>query len=345
MKLLRSRRHEVATLLADGDVEGLMAAARFRDLGRDSDGRATDQGVEVREQAILALGELGADAGDAAVAAALRDPFDTVRCAAVRVLRARDQVEVLAAALGRLPAAGRSRKLASRALLERRSVRSARAAAKSLVRAPGNGPLSDADVALLLAMLEADDAPYPAEDVILGELLSALADQRTEVADRAEDALARLAPTSTAGVVDELASGPSPERAAAVLGRIRDPAAMPALVAALESPSSDVRIQATAALGAFRDPAAVEPLVSAAHDPDPDVRAEAAHALDGMGSAAVVVGMSALLGPMIEKALAAAMQRPALADGRTAAPSQTAPSTNGFTDSQEGTTDNGGSPE
>jgi hypothetical protein len=48
-------------------------AASFQDVERDPDRRAADQGVEVREQAILALGELGASAGDDAVVAGDRD--------------------------------------------------------------------------------------------------------------------------------------------------------------------------------------------------------------------------------------------------------------------------------
>jgi HEAT repeat protein len=343
VKLLRSREPDVPTLLENEDVEGLIAAAKFRNVRRDPDGRASDLGIEVREQAILALGELGAKAGDATVLGALRDPFDAVRCAAVHVLRQREQVEALADALSWLPAAGRSRKLASRALLELRSVRTARATARSLVRAPGNASLADADVALLFAMLEVDDASQAAEDAIIQELLDALADGREEVAERAEDALVRLAPVSTAGVVGELADGRSPERAASVLGRIRDPDTMPALIAALGNPRSDVRIQATAALGALRDPAAVQSLVRAVQDPDPDVRAEASHALDGLGSAAVIVGMSAVLGPMIENAVASALNRPQPAEERAAVRPPIPPGTRSFRDPPEHARENGGS--
>jgi HEAT repeats len=344
VKRLRSRQPDVPTLLENADVEGLVAAARFQDVKRDPDGRAIDQGMRVREQAILALGELGGDSGAAAVTAALRDRFDSVRCAAVHVLRMREEVEALADALTWLPATARSRTLASRALLELPSARSARAVTRSLVRSRGNAPLSDADLAFLLTMLEADEAPHPADDVIIRELLDALADQRAEVADRAEDALVRLAPTSTAGVVSELANGGSPERAAAVLGRIRDPCAMPALTAALEDPRSDVRIQATAALGALRDPAAVEPLLRAVQDSDPDVRAEASHALDGLGSAAVIIAISAVLGPLIEDAVASAVERQWHAAERTAVPPVRTSGARGSAATRKQARRNGGSP-
>jgi HEAT repeat protein len=124
---------DVASLMDPADVERLVEAARFQDLKRDSGGYVTDRGTQVREQAIVALGEVGADAGNAAVIAALRDPIDSVRCAAVRVLYSREDREALGDALGWLPAGqGRSRALASRALLELRSTPAARAAARVL---------------------------------------------------------------------------------------------------------------------------------------------------------------------------------------------------------------------
>jgi HEAT repeat protein len=341
---MRRRQPHVPTLLKNADVEGLIEAARFQDIKRDPDGHAIDQGIKVREQAIIALGQLGADSGAATVTAALRDPFDRVRCVAVHVLRMREEVEALADGLTWLPANARSRKLASGALLELGSARSAGAVTRSLVRSPGNSPLSDAEIAFLLTMLEADEVPHPADHVIIRELLDALADQGVDVADRAEDALARLAPTSTPGLVRELANGGSPERAAAVLGRIRDPGTIPALTAALEDPRSDVRIQATAALGALRDPAAVEPLLRAVSDSNSDVRAEACHALDGFGSAAVIIAMSAVLGPLIEDAVASAVQRLGRAEERTAVPPPGTNGAHGSAVTPRQTRRNGGSP-
>ena len=193
-------------------------------------------------------------------------------------------------------------------------------------------------------MLEGTEAPYPIETVIVGELLNALADERGEVGDRAEDTLVRLAPIGTAGVIGELANGHSPERAASLLGRIRDPDAMPALIAALENPRPEVRLQATAALGALRDPAAVEPLLRAAHDSDPDVRAEASHALDGLGSAAVIVGLSVVLGPMIRDAVASAMERPAHAEEPKLLPPHRTNGSAGAKDARDQAWRNGGSP-
>jgi HEAT repeat protein len=194
-------------------------------------------------------------------------------------------------------------------------------------------------------MLNGDEAPYPIETVIVRELLNALADERGEVRDRAEDTLVRLAPISTAGVVGELANGTSPERAASVLGRIRDPDAMLALSAALENPRLDVRLQATAALGALGDPAAVESLLLALHDSDPDVRAEASHALDGLGSSAVIVGLSIMLGPMIRDAVASAMELTATAGKAKVVRTRRNNGTAGVKDARDQTRGNGGSPQ
>jgi HEAT repeat protein len=305
-----AQQPDVASLVDQADVEGLVEAARFQDVRHDSEGRVTDRGMQVRERAILALGEFGADAGNGTVIAALRDPIDLVRSAAVRVLYARGEGEALGDALGWLPASqGHSRKLASRALLELRSTPAARAAVRAVVRARADAPLSDADIVFVRALIQPDRRHRPAKGVIR-DLLDALADERAEVADRAEELLIRLAPMSTSGVIGELETGSSPERAAAILGRIGDPTAMPPLILALEHRESDVRVQAAGALGALRHPGAVQPLLRATRDGDLDVRVEASHALDRMGAAVVIAELPALLGSMINDAVASALERP-----------------------------------
>ena len=92
-------------------------------------------------------------------------------------------------------------------------------------------------------------------------LISALGDEREDVAERAEDLLELLAPESVDALVIELTLGLAPERAAAVLGRIKDARALEPLVAALRHPSAQVRAESCLALGELRDPAASEPLL------------------------------------------------------------------------------------
>jgi HEAT repeat protein len=288
--------------LEQGDVQALSEAARFHDLRRDHQGQANDRGSVVRREAVLALGRLGADAGNGAVAAALEDHVDSVRSAAVRVLSERGDVIELARALHWLPAGGSSRRLALQAVLELRTAEAAGIAVAALVRAPGAEPLSDADTDFIHALAEPEGRRKPVKGVV-DELLAALAEERDAVAERAEELLVQLAPASTAAVTRELKSGASPDRAAAVLTRIGDMTAVQGLIEALERGDVDLRVQAAAALGWLRHLAAVEPLIEATRDPHPDVRAEASQALDGMGNVAVIVGVSALLRPTLAEAV------------------------------------------
>jgi HEAT repeat protein len=143
---------------------------------------------------------------------------------------------------------------------------------------------------------------------VVQELLTALSDDRDEVVERAEELLLRLAPASVQGVIAELEGGRSPERAAGLLGRIGDTRALPPLIEALDHRDISVRVQAASALGDLRDPAAVEPLLRATRDHNLDVRAEAGQALDALGTAAVVIGMSAMVRPLISEAVVSAVQ-------------------------------------
>src|SRR5918994_6311331 len=115
---LLGRKPNIESLARDEDVEGLVEATSYRELVRKSADSVSDVGIPVRTEAVLALGDLGDDAGQEAVALALRDPADRVRCAAVRVLYARRNVGVLVQALTWLPVGkGQSRTFAVRALL------------------------------------------------------------------------------------------------------------------------------------------------------------------------------------------------------------------------------------
>ena len=69
------------------------------------------------------------------------------------------------------------------------------------------------------------------------------------------------------------------EQAAVSLGRIRDTAAVPALIAALEDSENGVRREAAKALGFIKDARAVPSLLGALSDSDTNVRLYAAYAL------------------------------------------------------------------
>src|SRR5262245_16161057 len=120
IRLPRRREPDVAALQKRDDVDGLVTAAAFQKPRYAPDGRYFDGGTHVRVQAILALGQLGLDAGNGTIAAALRDPFDSVRCAAVGVLHARGEALELANAMSWLPP-GRSLQLAAQAIVDLRT--------------------------------------------------------------------------------------------------------------------------------------------------------------------------------------------------------------------------------
>ncbi len=311
MGLLGIRKPNVGALARRMDVRALAEAARYRSRSAEFN----DTGAPVREQAVLAIGALGPAAADATLTDALRDPAEPVRVAAVRVLHARGQTDDLIEALDWLPAQGQTRGLVIQALLVGKPRGAARAVAGTLVRAEGEAPLSEADFALVRTLIDAEDNPDVANEVV-DALLSSLVDEREAVADRAEELLTRLAPASTEGLIAELQGGAAPDRAAWVLGRICDSRALEPLVDSLHHRDPEVRGQSAAALGELRDTAAVEPLVGATRDPDRFVRASAGAALDRLGTAAKVLGMSNLMSPAICEAVTT---------GSRLAPAQSAP--------------------
>lgn len=320
MALFRTGKPKVKALARRGDVDALVAAAGFQDLIPGPDGATVDRGAQIRQEAILALGALSPEAGADAVRAALADASDEVRVAAVQVLYARKDAASLTAGLAWLPRRrGHGRLLAIRALAKLRRPDCAAALASTLVNAIDPAPVEDDEMTLLGLLLDADETSTAASKVV-EELLTALADERDPVADRAEELLALIAPASTEGVIAELWVGAAPCRAAAVLARIKDTRALEPLMQALLHPDARVRAQAAAALGELRDPAAVEALIHATRDPDHRVRAQAGSALDRLGMVALVVGVSTLVRPMILDALAGTEDRPALTEPRNGEP-------------------------
>jgi hypothetical protein len=210
---VRERKPNIKSLARRNDEQGLVDAASYRDVKRTSQGTTTDLGIPVRAEAILALGSLGPDGGGAAVEAALSDPADHVRCAAVRVLHARRRAAVLARALGRLPAGeGDARELVVRALLDLRKEVDASAVVDALVHREDEELLDEADVQLITSLL--DEAGAEGKETAIRLLVRALGAEREIVVDRATDLLIRLAPERTDALVDELRAGTLPADAA-----------------------------------------------------------------------------------------------------------------------------------
>lgn len=312
MGLFRTAKPNVKALARGRDEAALVAAAGYQDIVPTADGGTVDRGVEIRQQAILALGSLGPDVGTQAVLAAVGDHSDEVRVAAIRVLYARREAESLAAALAWLPRArGNSRRLAMTALAELRRPDSAPALTAALLHVQGEDPVGEDDVRVLTMLLGADEGS-DASDAVVEQLLTALADECDTVAERAEELLALIAPVSIAGVIAELKAGAAPHRAAAALARMKDTRALEPLMEALLHRDARVRAESATALGELRDPAAVEALIHATRDCDHRVRARAGSALDQLGMVALVVGVSTLVRPAILDAMSGVGSRPAL---------------------------------
>jgi HEAT repeat protein len=319
MALFRSSKPNVKTLAKRRDEDGLVAAAGYQDLIPAPGEGMLDRGAEIRGEAILALGQLGPEAGTEAVHAALSDPADQVRVAAIRVLFAREDAMPLATALAWLPMGqGHARPLAIRALLELRPPECAPSLAVALVREPGDAPVGEDEAALLKLLLDAGQGSEAATEVI-EELLVALGDDRDPVADRAEELLALLAPFGVDGVIAELRAGAAPHRAASVLAEVKDTRGLKPLMEGLLHRDPRVRAECARALGELRDPAAVEALIHASRDSEHRVRAQAGWALDRLGMVALVVGVSTMIRPMIHEAISASEARPALTEAQNGA--------------------------
>jgi HEAT repeat protein len=298
----------IKALARRDDVEGLLEAAIYQDFTPSSSGAMQDSGIQVRAEAIMALGELAPDRARNAIRAGLHDPADKVRCASVEVLSALDEVGPLAQALRWLPAEGRSYALALNAVAEQRKSVSPSAVADALVHREDHEALDEQAAELALALLHR--AGPEVIDEVLELLLVALGDERGIVVDRSAELLVRLAPASVEPLVTELGTGSNPAMAAHVLGRIADPRTLHALVKALRHADPSVRSEGAAALAELRDPAAVKPLLRATRDPEQRVRAQASAALDRLGNAAVIVGVASLMQPLVEEAVRSAMARP-----------------------------------
>ena len=256
-----------------------------------------DFGAQVRAEAVTALAAAGPDEAALAVIDALTDSSDLVRSAAVRVLHGWREPLPLADAVKWLPAnRGRARNLALVAVAELAQPSTARHLADALVHTLDNEPLRMNEARLVVDLLKVDTDPDAVEGVV-EVLLGALGDEREGVAQRAEQLLAELAPGSMHGLQAALRGESAVPRAALVLARIGDLSVLEPLVQALEHANPAVRSHSCAALGELRAPGAVEPLLRAASDPDPDVRARAGAALNRIGTAAVIVGVSALVRP------------------------------------------------
>ncbi len=299
-----NRKPRVKALARAGDVDGLIAASRFQQLSSSADGEVQDLGLRTRVAAVYALGELDGDRGREAVIEALRDPEDRVRTASIVVLFERSELEPIADGLRWLPREGNSRSLAVRALLELQEPGSARRVADALVHQLAEEPIAEEDMAALDELL-GNGADAAAKGEVVELLAAAMRDDDDFVANRSVQLMVQVAPASVDALIEALRDPRAAHHAAVGLAEIKDTRALQPLIEALDHNDARARAAACAALGELRDSSAVEPLLRATQDPELSVRTRAGAALDQLGTVAVVIGISALLRPIIDDALEA----------------------------------------
>ncbi|MEG8277190.1 HEAT repeat domain-containing protein [Streptomyces sp. AHA2] len=136
------------------------------------------------------------------------------------------------------------------------------------------------------------------DSVSAGLLLATLDAPRSVAPGLVGDALVRIGPASVQALAAAAESGDEQHRALAVelLGLIRDRRALPALSVALDDPAAMVRAAAAAALGRVGEPAAVPALAATVRtDPSGRVVAAAAEALGLIGDESAVPALEQIL--------------------------------------------------
>ena len=292
MALSSPKKGKVPALRRSDDVTELVEAVGYTDVQTGKDDKPVDVGAAVREAAILRLAELGHDEASPVVTKALYDSSDRVRCAAIRALCDWGEALPLAEAMAWLPAQGSSRALATAAITKLADPKSAAVLATSLLHGRAQEGLWEEE-AEIVSVLCSKPQSRDTLEAVLNLLVAALADEDEEVAGRAEDFLVWFGPDAAPAVAEDVRHGPASHRSVWLLGQIGGGEALEPLIDALVSSDARARAEACAALGDLRDPIAVNALLYATHDIEHIVRVKAAAALNRIGTAALIVVLSA----------------------------------------------------
>jgi len=291
----------VAELRSKGDLSGLRALSRHRDLLWDRDDRPVDLGAPVRGEAIRALSDFYGPEVVEALYEAIGDPDASVRRAAVTGLLELDSpgaATALIFALVDWPEGHDSelRAEAGRGLATMDASGLPEAYAARLLES-GRSEATPFDRQVLEALLEADVRGRDARPVLIDFLISRLDVPRGDRDTTVEGMLEWLAADSVEALLGCLNGGRTRIAAARLLGASRDARAVEPLVALLADPDPEARATAALSLGQLRHAGAVEALLAATRDSEYDVRDAAMSALDSMGAAAVTVGLAAMVEP------------------------------------------------
>ena len=309
----------VKALARDGDIDGLIEAARYREVVRRVDGSVSDAGaIDPRGGDPRARGRPRETARARRSFARSATPRTGSGAPRSWPCYERGDDESLALAAAHL------RDEDGQALVDR--VPSARWSSRrpgaptswrlAIVHREDERPVSEADASILRELLDAEGAGAGSEVIDL--LISALG-RRARGRGRAGGGPARAAgPRERGRARDGADAGPGARArrrrcSAGSRTRARSSRSWPPC----GIPSAQVRMESCVALGELRDPAASEPLLVATRDPEHLVRAGAGAALDRIGTAAIAVSVASLLRPLLEKAPDGA--RAGARDGRPAA--------------------------
>jgi HEAT repeat protein len=298
MGLFSNRRPRVERMSRKGDVEGLCRALGYRDRVALRDGESADVGAPVRREALQALHEAEGEGVVEAVAAALAEDDDAgVRVEAGRALRAQRATGAMVDALVRphdeLPVEARA-ELES-GLREAEDPSLGGLFAERLIADGGDPGDGERDLLEKLISRAQEDSRLAVASASVSELATEDPGRR----ERAVFVLSCLGSAGTEALRDAL-DQPRRAQAAWALGRLRDSAALPDLMALLEDDEPPVRAAAARALGTIRDPRAVEALLRASTDEEFVVRDASLEAIDQLGTAAVAFAVAVFVQPLIK---------------------------------------------
>lgn len=298
----RRRKPDVAELRGKGDLSGLRALSRHKDLLWDRDDRPIDLGAPVRAEAIRALSEFYGPEVVEALYEAIGDPDAGVRRAAVTGLLELDSpgaATALISALVEWPE-GHDPELRAEAGRRLATMDASGLPEAYAARLLESGRLTATafDRQVLEALVDGDvrDGQH-ARAALVDFLISKLEDPRPERDAAVEGMLEWLAADGVEALLRCLDGARNRIPAARLLGTSHDARAVEPLVRLLGDPDPEARATAASSLGQLKHAGAVEALLQATRDPEYAVRDAAMSALDAMGAAAVTVGLAAMAEP------------------------------------------------
>ena len=315
----KNSKPNLKRLARAGDIDGLGQALEYREIVAYTDGARLDLGVPVRMSAIAILAHSSDPRAQEALLTGLVDEVADVRLAALRAVRDQRDERVIDALARRLAAApARHRRFGSetqqrvgeatlawrdealRALVERDDPLVLEKVASYMVQRAGDAPLEGSDLDVVRA-LQSTSRVRAAHPELAERLTEWLGHENAIVVGRSAQVLTALGESALAALVRALED---PERRVAALGamgQLRDKSVSSSISLYADDPDPNVRRLVMEVLGQIRDPGAVRPLLNGANDPVYEVRAAACSALDDVGTAAVIVAFTSIVGPALER--------------------------------------------